>query len=184
MLRTNLSTRPFYNERGVHAGLGAVAVAVMVLTIFNLSQIVVLTRRQSDLSSRAAAAENRARDLRAHADAMRQRVDPRELESVSGSAREANLLIGRRLFSWTDLLNRLETTLPDEVRITALLPVIDKEGKIFVDMTVVGRRVEDIDRFMENLDRTGVFTDVFSRNESSTNDGLRQTSIEARYLPK
>ena len=60
MLRTNLSTRPFYNERGVHGVLGVTALIVVALTIFNLTQIVLLTRRQSSLSSQAAAAETRA----------------------------------------------------------------------------------------------------------------------------
>ena len=30
MLRTNLSTRPFYNERGVHGVLGVAALIVVV----------------------------------------------------------------------------------------------------------------------------------------------------------
>ena len=60
MLRTNLSTRPFYNERGVHGLLGVLAFIVIVLTIYNLTQIVLLTRRQSSLSREATAAETRA----------------------------------------------------------------------------------------------------------------------------
>src|SRR4051812_2480496 len=184
MLRTNLSTRPFYNERGLHAGLALAGIVVVALTIFNLTQIVVLTRKQSDLNGRATAAESRARDLRAHAIGVRRGLNPKELDDVSSAAREANALIGRRLFSWTDLLNRLETTLPDEVRITSMRPVIDKDGNITIQLNVVGRRVEDIDQFMERLEATGDFADAFSRDESATEEGLRQASIEARYLPK
>jgi hypothetical protein len=184
MLRTNLSTKPFYNERGIHAGLALAGVIVLVLTVFNLMQIVVLSRKQLNLNSLAATAETRARELRAHAGSVRRGINPNELDAVSSAAREANGLIGQRLFSWTDLLNRLETTLPDDVRITSMRPVIDKDGNIVIAMTVVGRRVEDVDRFMANLEGTGVFADVFSRDESSTDDGLLQTSIEARYLPR
>jgi hypothetical protein len=183
MLRTNLSTRPFYNERGIHTGLGAAAIVVVALTIFNLAQIVILTRRDSDLNGRAAAAETRARDLLAHANTVRRGLNPKDLEQVSGAAREANALIGQRLFSWTDLLNRIETTLPDEVRVTSLRPVTDKDGKVTISMSVVGRRPEDIARFMENLEGTGAFADVYSRDES-TQDGVTQTAIEARYRAK
>jgi Tfp pilus assembly protein PilN len=184
MLRTNLSTRPFYNERSIHTGLAVAAILVAGLTIFNAVQIVMLTRRQSDLNGRAAVAEDRAHDLLAHANTVRRALNPKELEQVSGDAREANALIGQRLFSWTDLLNRVETTLPDEVRVTSLRPVIDKDGKVMISMSVVGRRPEDIARFMENLEGTGAFADVYSRDESSTDDGLTQTAIESRYLPK
>jgi len=184
MLRTNLSTRPFYNEHGIHAGLAAVTVLVGALTIFNVTEIVLLTRRQVDLSNQTSTAEMRAQNLRAHANSVRKSINPKELDAVSAAAREANLLIGRRLFSWTDLLGRLETTLPDDVRITSMRPDIDRNGEITVQMTVVGRRVEDIDRFMENLEKTGAFTDVLSKEETTSDDGLRQTSVEGRYLPK
>jgi hypothetical protein len=184
MLRTNLSTRPFYNERSIHAGLGAVSLLVLGLTIFNLAQIVVLKSKQSDLDSRATTAENRAHELLAHANTVRRGLNPKDLEAVSSAAHEANTLIGQRLFSWTDLLNRLETTLPDDVRITSMRPTIDRDGNVVISMSVVGRRVEDIDRFMENLEGTGAFSGLFPRDESSTDDGLRQTSIEARYSPK
>ena len=184
MLRTNLSTRPFYNERGVHAVLAVGAAIVLALTLFNLTQIVLLSRTQSDLSGRAVAAENRARDLRSHAVSVRQSVNSKDLDAIAGAASEANTLIGQRLFSWTELLNRLETTLPDDVRITSMRPQVERDGAVTIAMTVVGRRVEDIDRFMGNLEGTGKFADVFSREEISTDDGLRQASVEGRYLTK
>ena len=40
------------------------------------------------------------------------------VDSVSVDARQANDLIERRTFSWTELFNRFEHTLPDDVRIT------------------------------------------------------------------
>ena len=39
MLRTNLSTRPFYNERGVFSALLALAVIAAGLTVFNAYDI-------------------------------------------------------------------------------------------------------------------------------------------------
>jgi Tfp pilus assembly protein PilN len=183
VLRTNLSTRPFYNERSVHAVLAVAAFFVLLLTIFNIVEIVVLSRRQSELSSAATSAEDRARELRAHAIQVRQGINTKELEAISGAAREANTIIGQRLFSWTDLLNRLETTLPDEARITSMRPQIDRDGSVTIAMTIVGRRVADIEQFMKNLEGTGAFDDVFSRQDMMTEDGLTQSAIEARYLP-
>ena len=43
MLRTNLSTRPFYNLRAVQVALGALALLVVVLTLLNLVQLIRLT---------------------------------------------------------------------------------------------------------------------------------------------
>jgi hypothetical protein len=184
MLRTNLSTKPFYNERAIHSAAAVVGLVVIALTIFNLTQIALLSRRQSDLNSRTAAAENQARQLRSHAASLRKSIDPKQLDAISGAARQANELIGQRLFSWTDLLNRLGTTLPDDVRITAMRPRVEKDGTVTVVMGVIGRRVEDIDRFMANLEADGAFADVFAREENGTEEGLRLATLEGRYLPK
>jgi|KBSSwiStaDraftv2_1062776.scaffolds.fasta_scaffold05333_8 Tfp pilus assembly protein PilN len=183
MLGTNLSTRPFYNERAVHALLALAGLVVLVLTIFNVYEIAVLSKEQSDLGNRASVSETRARELRAHATQVRQGLDPKQLEAISGEAREANAIIGQRLFSWTDLLNRLETTLPEEVRITAMRPRVERDGRITIQMNINGRRFEDINQFLENLEATGAFTDMLPRDEITNEDGLHLATIEGHYLP-
>lgn len=183
MLHTNLSTRPFYNERAIHASLMVAAIVVLLLTVFNLTQIVVLTRRQNELGARAAAAERQAQEFRADAQKIRQGIDPKQMQTIAGAARAANALIDRRLFSWTNLLNHLETTLPDDVRITSIRPKIDRDGAITVALSIIGRRVEDIDQFMENLEATGAFADVLSLDENVNEDGTLLAVIGGRYIP-
>jgi Tfp pilus assembly protein PilN len=183
MLRTNLSTRPFYNERAVHALLTVAGLLVLVLTIFNVYEIVVLSKEQSELGNRASVSETRARELRAHAAQIRQGLDPKELAAISGEAHEANFIIGQRLFSWTELLNRLETTLPEEVRITAMRPRVESDGSITIQMNITGRRFEEINRFLENLEATGAFADMLPRDEITNEEGLHQATIEGHYLP-
>jgi Tfp pilus assembly protein PilN len=183
MLRTNLSTRPFYNERALHGLLGIAALIVVAVTIFNLTQIVLLTRRQSSLGSQAAASETRAAELRSQAARTRQAIDAKELESMSGAAREANVLIGQRLFSWTDLLNRLENTLPDNVRITALRPSVARDGTIKVTMTVSAQGVDDIEQFMANLEETTAFSEVYPLDDSPAEGGGVRASLEGIYAP-
>ena len=61
MLRTNLSTRPFYNIRAVQVALGALALLVIVLTLLNLVQLIRLTSSGRALGARAAAGRGRCR---------------------------------------------------------------------------------------------------------------------------
>jgi Tfp pilus assembly protein PilN len=183
MLRTNLSTRPFYNERGVHGVLAITAFVVIALTLFNLTEIFILTRRQSSLSREAAAAETRAAELRAHAARTRQSVNAKELDSISGAAREANTIIGQRLFSWTDLLNQLEDTLPDNVRITALRPSVARDGTIMVTMTVNAQSVGEIEQFMANLEETQAFSDVYPLSDEPAEEGGVRASLGGKYAP-
>ena len=96
MLRTNLSTRPFYNARAVQAVLGSLALVVIAITLFNAVQAIRLMAQQRALSARAVQAEQEAQRLRRDAASIRSRIDPRELNVVAGQAREANAIIDQR----------------------------------------------------------------------------------------
>ena len=51
MLRTNLSTRPFYNERAVHAIAAAVALIVLAVTAWEVVRIVRLSKYKTELNT-------------------------------------------------------------------------------------------------------------------------------------
>ena len=184
MIRANLSTRPFYNERAVHVWLLLAALAVVGATIFNVTRVLRYSRSDTQLATQAARDETRAADLRQQAARLRATVDPRQIDFASAEARLANELIDRRTFSWTDLFNRFEATLPDDVRITAIRSRIDKDRGNVLTVNVVERSSDDVDTFMESLEATGAFADLGGRIEEHLNDqGLLETTIEMIYVP-
>ncbi len=182
MLRTNLSTRPFYNERVVRLGILVIAALAVVLTMINVTRVVQLSRSDTRLGTQASTDEARARELRTAAVRLRRTVDPNQIEVVSDQAREANDLIDRRTFSWTELFNRFEATLPADVRITSVRPKFDERGGDVVTITVVARTVEDVNKFMENLESTGAFANLLSREERVDEDGLLEATLESLYV--
>jgi type IV pilus assembly protein PilN len=183
VIRTNLSTRPFYNEQAVHAWLIAIALSVAAATVFNVSRVIRYSRSDTQLAMQASRDESRAADLRQQASRLRATVDPRQIEFASSEARMANDLIDRRTFSWTELFNRFEATLPDEVRIAAVRPKVDRKNGNILTINVVGRTIEDVDRFMENLEATGAFSHTESKEERINDEGLLAAAIETTYVP-
>jgi len=181
--RINLSTRPFYNERVVHLSLALAAALVVAVSAFNLWQVYGLSGRQAELQGRIARAEATSRDFRERAAAIRRSINPRELEATVAAAREANLLIERRVFSWTDVLNQFETTLPASVRISSVRPRIERDGTMVVAVVILARTVEAVDAFIENLEKRGAFSGVLSREEFVNEDGLIQASLQGQYRP-
>lgn len=182
MLRGNLSTRPFYNERLVHVALGLAALLVLAATAFNVQRLVSLTARERTLAAQITAADDDARALQQEAQVVRTGVDPAELQAVATRASEANTLIGQRHFSWTALFNRLETTIPDDVMLEAIQPKID-DGVTSVRMIVQGRNVAAIDAFIERLEQTGTFEGLLSVEEQLTDAGTYRATLEGQYWP-
>ena len=157
MLRTNLSSRPFYNER-----LTSFVIAVVGVIAIGLLQ-----------EAEKNAPEN---------DALQKTINAKTLKGLALSTQQANALIDERTFSWTVFFGLIEKTLPNDVRVVSVTPVIDKNG-VLVMMSVVSKRPDDLSTFIEGLQGTGAFYDVLPRQEDSTEDGMRRATLEARYLP-
>jgi hypothetical protein len=182
MLRTNLSTRPFYNERGVRGALGALLALALGLTLFNAYEVLRLQGQSRESRETMARNDAQARELREKAVVIRRSIDRAKLEAVQAKAREANALIDRRTFSWTELLNQFESTLPPDVRIGGVIPQIDEDGRRLVQITVFSRRIEDVEAFMDALEKTGVFAGVLPRSDRPDDEtGTIQTDLQAYY---
>ena len=181
MLQINLSTRPFYNERAVHLALGAVGVLVLALTTFNVTQVVTLSGRHTALTTRADEAEATADDVARQTLTIQRDLDRNDLEVAVANARAANTLIDRRVFSWTEFFNRIESTLPADVMLTSVRPEIEPD-EMAVSMGVLGRRVEEIETFIEQLEATDAFAELLPLTEEPTNDGLYRAALRGRYL--
>jgi hypothetical protein len=182
MLRTNLSTRPFYNIRVVQVALGALAVLVALMTLVNLVQLVRLTTSERALGARAQQAETEAQRLRGEAQRIRSQINAKELNDVAAAAQEANAIIDLRAFSWSDLFAQLETTLPENVRLTNFQPVEDPDGNLVVNLRVQARRVEDLETFVDALEKTGRFNQVLVAEEQTNPDGLINAQVEGVYM--
>jgi len=183
VIRANLATRPFYNERAVQLWLFVLALVVAAATVFNVARVIRYSRTDTELATQASRDETRAADLRAEAARLRGSVDLKEIELASNEARQANALIDRRTFSWTDLLNQFETTFPDNVRITSIQPAVDEKGGLVLSIRVIARSVDDVDELIGNLEATGSFTNPYSVQDRFNADGMLEATVVGHYVP-
>ena len=180
MLRTNLSTRPFYNERAIQLLLALAALLVVILTAFNAIRIFSLSRQNTELSSLVNRDRQEAQRLTRDAQRIRAGINVEELQATADAAGVANALIDQRTFSWTEFFNRIEETLPPDVMLTSVQPSFGREETI-IQMSVLGRQIEDIDEFMEKHEATGAFHDVLPTQEDTTDEGLHRLMVRSTY---
>ncbi len=149
-------------------------------------------RRRSSLLTQPAADARRAGGARPKREPRELRgaaaADPRAASIPSSSRRRRTprarptTIIDQRPFSWTELFNRFETTLPDDVRITAVRPRVERDGTIIVP---IDRRAPAASRISKRSWRTskttGAFSDVLSAGADDQRDGLIEAASRA-YL--
>ena len=182
MLKGNLATRPFYNERLVRGLLIVALAAAVAWTAVNVTTIISLTQQSTMLGERVQSEGLRAAGARNDADTVRRGLDVAQLRAVSGAATEATALIQRRTFSWTALFNQLEATLPPDVRLVEVQPQTDDQGRLLLSLTVVSRKIEDLDTFIRGLESTGAFRGVVSRSDEALEDGTIESNLQGYYV--
>jgi hypothetical protein len=180
MLRTNVSTRPFYNERAVHLVLAIVGAVLLIVTLINVGRAIALSARNTRLGGQIRQDEEQAARLEKDARALRSRINEAELATVVAAAREANALIDQRTFSWTEFFNLIESTLPADVMLTSVTPEV-RDGKTQVSMMVLAKQAEDIDEFMEALEATKAFTGLLPATEQVIDEGLHEVELRGVY---
>lgn len=181
MLRTNLATRPFYNERLVRAGLVAVAALGAALLAAGLVRLSDLARRHGELRTRIERADRAVADLATRAAGAQRALSPQDRTALADATREVDVLMTRRGFSWIRFLNRIETTLPPDAMVTEIRPEIEP-GTVDVALGVLGRSLDSIDRFVTALEASGAFVRVLNRQVDLTEDGAYQAVLRGRYL--
>jgi len=182
VLRTNLSTHPFYNERAVHAAAALVAVLVVAVTAWEGVRVVRLSRYKTELNNAIARDRNEADRRTKEAAQIRSGIDQKELAIVSAQAKEANQLIEQRTFSWTHLFNQLEAALPEDVMLVTVRPDF-KDAETHINLDVQGKRYEDIDAFWDRLEKTGQFRNAEWTDVTITDEGLHKMKMKAMYTP-
>ncbi len=181
MLRTNLSTRPFYNERAVHAIAAVIAVIVVAIAAWQAVRIVKLSSYKTELNT-AIQKHRSETDVRERdAAKIRAGLDQKQLAVVAAQAKEANQLIEQRTFSWTELFNVLEATLPDDVMLVAVRPEF-KDNVTQINLDLQGKSSEDIQAFWDRLEKTGAFRDVSWTAVTEGENGLDKMQMRAVYM--
>lgn len=182
MLRTNLSTRPFYNERAIHALAALVAIVVLAITVWQVVRVVRLSRLKTELSSSIRRDRAEAEQSAAQAQQIRRGIDQKELAAIAAAAKEANDLIAQRTFSWTELFNQIEATLPGDVMLMGVHPQIE-DGLTQVHMDVQGKGEDVINDFWDRLEKTGQFRNPEWSNVTITPEGYHQMAMTVFYAP-
>lgn len=181
MPRTNLATRPFYNDRAVHLALAAVGLAVAAVLVTGGLRLVELSRTHRALTMQAEAAEREAAAVSAQAARHERAVPADGPEASNAAAEEVKGLIAARLFSWTAFFNVIERTLPPGVMLTAVRPDADERGTS-IDLAVIGRTVADVEEFIRRLEATGRFRDVLARQGERDEDGTYRARLRGRLV--
>ena len=130
----------------------------------------------AQLDSEAQSEQHRAQG----ADAQLHGVD---LVSLDTETKFINAQLAERAFSWSELLDRLERVLPDDVRIRNIAPQFQKNGLVHLELACDSKTADAYLRTLTRLISSPYFADAFPRNVTAVESGGFTFVIGVEYKP-
>ena len=158
-LRLNLSTRPLDNKRPFLAAAGALLVVGLLIFLLLGHAAYTSWRSSRDLRAEISRWQGDIHANRAKQAELEAFFQTSQAKQVLDRASFLNSLIGQRSFPWTKVFMDLEQILPPGVRVVSISPKLEN-GRAQVELMVGAESDESKIKFLQNLERSKVFTDI------------------------
>jgi Tfp pilus assembly protein PilN len=173
----NLASRPFRNERLPSSLFGVALVLLLAFTVRHALELRRLPARSGSLHREVASLDTEANRLREDARRLR---GPKPDAATVAQWTLLKDLVDKRAFSWTRLLGRLESVLPQGVRLVAIDPSV-KKGEMRVELSAVCRTAQDSLTLVKVLEASDEFEDVYPVSDTGGEGG--ESKYTMRYRP-
>lgn len=182
-IHLNLASRPFRDYRPVYAAVVVMALLTAFLALNNVDTL--LRYRTETKTTRAdiSQLEQQTADERHKADTLAQRLRGVDLKLLSTQTEFANTQLAERAFSWSELLDRLERVLPDDVRLQSVTPTFDKDGLVHLAMTCVAKSGTGLSATINHFNGDPHFANAFPASEVVEPTGERRITLSVDYRP-
>ena len=165
-LTINLATRIYINKRQLNLFIGGALLILVILLLFNARNIAADLGEVGRLNSGIALLEGKSKSAKSAA------VPEKEYQALLERIKFANGIIERKSYDWLQFFDRLEGVVPDRVSVTSLEPST-RSGEL--KLTGIAMNFGALRKFVENLEGSGYFTDVYlvSQSDSQGPEGER-----------
>lgn len=172
-LHLNLASRPYRDYRPVYA---VVVVASLLIAFMLLNNIETGYRYARDTRTTREKIANVEQQTRAEDDRAaqaNQRIKSFNVKVLSDQAQFVNARLAERAFSWSELLDRLERVLPDDVRIESIAPSFAKNGMVHLSLDAYSKTDAGMVHTLDRFNHDARFANAFPTSSMKSPQGYR-----------
>ncbi len=135
MRRPNLASNQFLDVRPVVVVAAVLTLAALGLTAVSLAEFFRARGREKEYAGALARMESRRSELVAKVEQTNRQMAAVGWKKLQAETAAMQEVVARRALVWSQLLADLERTIPWDVRLTSIVPTIDKDGSVVVGLT-------------------------------------------------
>jgi hypothetical protein len=181
-IHPNLSARPFRDYRPVYAVIVTASLLIAFLMLNNIDTYYRYHRETRTTREEIARIERQAAEERRATDAAAQQIGSMDLETLGRRTRFINAQLAERAFSWSELLDRLERVIPNDVRIVSIAPSFDDAGLVVLRLNCESLAADGMLRTINRFHTNPAFANPFPGGDQQS-DGIYRFDLSVTYKP-
>ncbi len=156
LIALNLASRPFIDQRPILKGMRSAMVVLTVVAIVLGLVLRVISRNAHETNAHLRSVDREIANVVSEQQGYVVMMSRPENMRIQLDTRNLNELFNQKAFSWTLVMEDLETALPAGVKVTEIEPILTKDGHITLHMRVLGPRDRGIE-LIQNMEHSRCF---------------------------
>lgn len=182
-IHLNLAARPYRDYRPVYAVVVVLSLLTAFLMLNNIDTYYRYIHETKATRAKIAQVEEQASIEKQKEETARQRVNGLDLAKLDQQTRFINAKLAERAFSWSRLLDELESILADDVRLVSVSPTFgENDGPIKLSMEFEAKSGDGMITTINRMNADPQFQDAFPSDETARDDGTYHFMLTAQYL--
>jgi type IV pilus assembly protein PilN len=182
-IHLNLAARPYRDYRPVYAVVVVMSLLTAFLMLNNVETYYRYIHETRNTRAKIASVEAEAQRERENAAKVEQRLKSIDVAHLDAQTQFVNAKLAERAFSWSALLDQLETILIDDVRLVSVTPSFSEEGEITLALSFQSKSADGLITTLNRMNDDPHFRNPFPSNETQLTDGQFQFTLTSGYLP-
>lgn len=172
-LHLNLASRPYRDYRPVYALVVVSSLLIAFMMLNNVDTYYRYIRETKTTRVQIADLERQTQDEQRRTDDLNQRLRGVNVKVLADQSQFVNARLAERAFSWSELLDRLEHVMPNDVRIDSISPTFGKNGVVHLSLMAVAKTGTGMTTTIDHLNHDPHFANAFPTSEDHTPTGWR-----------
>ena len=183
-IHLNLASRPYRDYRPVYAVVVLASLLAAFLMLNNIDTYYRYIRETKNTRAEIERVEAQAAQERRKEQLSRQRLAGLDLVRLDNQTHFVNQKLSERAFSWSSLLDELESVLADDVRLISVAPTFGDDGNIQLSLQFASKSGDGMITTMNRMNRHPRFRNPFPDRESVSEDGGILFNLGVQYIPQ
>ena len=181
-LHLNLASRPYRDYRPLYAVVVVSSVLVAFMMLNNVDTYYRYIRETKATRSKIADLDRQAAMEQRQTQQVIDRQRSFNVKVLSEQTQFVNARLAERAFSWSELLDRLERVIPNDVRLESIMPTFLKGGFVHLSVIALGKNSESMVHTLDRFNHDAYFANAFPSSEDRTDAGYH-FGVSVDYRP-